>query len=57
MVPVDVLIPYQHGELVALAHAHGFVEQEEHTDAGTRLRARVPIQLAGRYAEFWLDRA
>lgn len=53
MIPVDLLIPYEHGELVALAHTHGFVEQEEHTGAGTHLRGRLPIDLAGRYAAFW----
>src|SRR5690606_26029086 len=35
MIPVDVLIPYNHSDLVALAHEHGFIEHEEHTAAGT----------------------
>lgn len=56
MIPVDVLIPYNHGDLVALAHAHGFVEYEEHLESGTRLRARLPVDLAGRYADYWSDR-
>lgn len=55
MIPVDVLIPYHHGDLLALAHAHGFVEQEEHTEAGTHLRARLPVDLAGRFSAFWFD--
>lgn len=56
MIPVDVLIPYQYGDLVALAHEHGFVEQEEHTESGTHLRARLPVDLAGRFSGFWYDR-
>jgi GTPase len=53
MIPVDVLIPYARSELVALAHKHGFVENEEHTPQGTSLQGRVPFQLAGRYTDFW----
>jgi GTPase len=56
MVPIDVLIPYQHGELVALAHSHGSVEYEEHTATGTHIRGRLPVDLAGRYAEYWTNR-
>ena len=52
MIPVDLLIPYSRGELVALAHTHGFVESEDHTPQGTHLQGRVPFQLAGRYADF-----
>lgn len=53
MAPVDVLIPYKHGELVSLFHEHGFVEQEEHTADGTHLKGRLPVSLAGRYADYW----
>jgi GTPase len=53
MAPIDVLIPYAHGELVALFHEHGFVEQEEHGEAGTHLVGRMPVELAGRYVDYW----
>jgi GTP-binding protein HflX len=53
MVEVDLLIPYSKGELVALAHEHGFVEFEEHTPTGTHLHARLPAALAGRYHSYW----
>lgn len=56
MAPVDVLIPYNHGELVAFFHEHGFVEQEEHTADGTHLIGRMPVSLAGRYADYWTQR-
>ncbi len=53
MAPIDVIIPYNHAELVALAHEHGFVEQEEHGETGTHLVGRLPVELAGRYVEYW----
>ncbi|MEX1021240.1 MAG: GTPase HflX [Litorilinea sp.] len=53
MVPVDLLIPYEKGELVALAHEHGFVENEEHTNTGTHISGRLPVDLAGRFSAYW----
>lgn len=49
---VDVVIPYDRGDLVARLHADGRVQQEEHNAEGTRIRARVPCALAGRLREF-----
>lgn len=49
---VDVLIPYDRGDLVARMHADGRVQQEEHYPEGTRIRARVPVTLAGNLREF-----
>ena len=54
MAHVDVLIPYQRGDLVALMHEHGVVEEEEHTEHGTHLLGRLPVELAGRFAQFWV---
>lgn len=51
---VDVLIPYSRGDLVALMHEHGVVEREEHTETGTHLVGRLPVELAGRYVHFWV---
>jgi GTP-binding protein HflX len=53
MAPMNVLIPYNRGELVALFHEHGFVEQEEHVETGTHLVGRMPVELAGRYVDYW----
>lgn len=53
MAPVDVMIPYAHGDLVALMHEHGFVEKEEHAENGTHLVGRMPVELAGRYTNYW----
>jgi GTP-binding protein HflX len=55
MIPVDLLIPYAHGELVNLAHTHGFIESEEHLEAGTHLQGRIPLELAGRYSSYWFN--
>ncbi len=52
MVRVNVLIPYSRSELVALVHEHGYLDMEEHTDDGTLLQGWLPVQLAGRLAEF-----
>ncbi|MCB0123749.1 MAG: GTPase HflX, partial [Caldilineaceae bacterium] len=55
MAPIDVLIPYAHGELVSFFHQYGFVEREEHTAEGTHLSGRMPVQLAGRFADYWVQ--
>jgi GTPase len=49
---VDVLIPYDRGDLVARVHADGRVQAEEHNPEGTRLRARVPVALAASLRDF-----
>jgi hypothetical protein len=38
-------------------HEHGVVEHEEHTEHGTHLRGCLPIELAGRFAPFWVTAA
>ncbi|MFV0254423.1 MAG: GTPase HflX [Beutenbergiaceae bacterium] len=45
-VEVDVLVPYQRGDLIHRAHVLGDVLSIEHTEQGTRLRARVNGALA-----------
>ncbi|HZC50927.1 MAG TPA: GTPase HflX [Mycobacterium sp.] len=49
---VDVVIPYDRGDLVARVHADGRVQQAEHNAQGTRLVARVPVALAASLREF-----
>ncbi len=51
MVWLDVLIPYDLGELVDLFHRRGLIEKEEHTDAGTRILGGIPRHLMGRFSE------
>jgi GTP-binding protein HflX len=52
---VDVVIPYDRGDLVARLHTGGRVQQEEHNADGTRIRARVPVALAASLREFAAD--
>jgi len=45
-VQVEVVVPYARGDLVNRVHEHGDIDHEEHTAAGTLLRARVDAGLA-----------
>ena len=45
-VAIEVTVPYPRGDLVARAHAEGEVDVVEHTEAGTRIKGRVPAELA-----------
>jgi GTP-binding protein HflX len=49
---VDVVIPYDRGDLVSRVHADGRVQQTEHISDGTRIKARVPVSLAASLREF-----
>jgi len=51
-VAVDVTIPYSRGDLVARLHDDGRVDATEHTEAGTRVKARVPAALAATVGVF-----
>jgi GTP-binding protein HflX len=51
MAQVDVLIPYEQGELVDLFHRRGLIEREEHTEHGTRIAGLIPRELAGHFRE------
>jgi len=50
-VAVDLVIPYSRGDLVSRVHSDGDIQSEEHTGAGTALRARVDEALARELAE------
>ncbi len=51
MVWLDVLIPYEEGELVNLFHRRWLIEREEHTGEGTRIAGRLPRELMGPFYE------
>ncbi|SDX76309.1 GTP-binding protein HflX [Modestobacter sp. DSM 44400] len=51
-VDVDVLVPYDRGDLVARVHRDGEVLTEDHEAEGTRLSARVDAGLAAALAVF-----
>lgn len=52
LTPVEVLLPYEQGALIALFHEKGQVERVEHTRAGVRLSGRLPGRLVARYSPF-----
>ena len=49
---VDVVIPYDRGDLVSRVHADGRVQETEHISDGTRIKARVPVALAASLREY-----
>ena len=51
-IEVDALVPWTQGALVARVHAEGELLATDHTEDGTRLRARVRPDLAGALAEY-----
>ncbi len=51
-VPVDVLLPYDRGDLVSRVHDEGELLEQDHGADGTRVRALVPAALAGELAAY-----
>jgi GTP-binding protein HflX len=49
---VELLVPYDRGDVVAAVHREGEVVSTAHTDDGVRIRARLDPAAAGRLAEF-----
>lgn len=47
MEQIDILLPYSRGDLLSRVHSQGDVIAIEHEERGTRLKARVPLALAG----------
>lgn len=53
-VALDVLIPYDRGDLVAQFHQFGTIESEEYEEAGTHLRGHIPQNHSGPFTAFQL---
>jgi GTP-binding protein HflX len=49
---VELLVPYERGDVVAALHREGEVLVEVHADGGSRLRARLPAPAVTRFEEF-----
>ena len=49
---VELLIPYDHGETLALAHRLGQVLSQEHADGGTSVKVRLPHSEIYRFANW-----
>jgi GTP-binding protein HflX len=52
MEPVDVLLPYERGDLLSLFYQRGQVDHEEHTEAGVRLSGMLPRRLLSLFASY-----
>ncbi len=52
LVDLELLIPYDRGELVAAAHNDGEVLAEVHEEGGVRLKTRIPVEAVHRYEPF-----
>jgi GTPase len=49
---VELVVPYERGDVVAALHREGEVLVEVHSDRGTRLRARLPGPGVTRFGEY-----
>ena len=49
---VELVVPYERGDVLAALHRDGEVIVEVHGDEATRVRARIPEADQGRYREF-----
>jgi GTPase len=54
---IELLVPYDRGDVVAALHREGEVLMESHEDGGTRLRARLDDAGASRFREFEVENA
>jgi GTPase len=52
LMPIEAMVPYSRGDLVAAIHEQGSVEFEDFTVEGTRIVARAPHALASRLRAF-----
>lgn len=51
-VPMDLLVPFDRGEMVSLAHRRCRIMNEEFSESGTRLSLRVPESMVGMFSQF-----
>ena len=51
-VPLNVVIPYDRGDLVAQFHQYGIIENETYEDTGTHLRGSMPQNHSGPFITY-----
>jgi GTP-binding protein HflX len=56
LISIQVRLPYQHGELVALMHRQGRVEREEHSPEGILIEGRIPVRLMATLRPYAVDK-
>ena len=52
LVEVDVLLPYQRGDLLAMLHHRGIVSEEEHAANGMHIIGKIPVRLLPRFSAY-----
>jgi len=51
-IELDLVIPYDRGDILAEAHASGEVVSQRHGDSGTAVTVRLPHEIAGRFRPY-----
>jgi GTP-binding protein HflX len=51
-VEVTAVIPYEHGEIVSMIHKSGHVLDTDYAESGTRIHARVSVEMAARIGQY-----
>ncbi|MDY7527185.1 MULTISPECIES: GTPase HflX [unclassified Cryobacterium] len=51
-IELDLLIPYERGDLIAMLHAQGTVLTTDYAETGTRVRALVTTEIQSQFAPF-----
>jgi GTP-binding protein HflX len=51
-VEVTAVIPYEHGEIVSMIHKSGHVLDTDYVESGTRIHARVSVEMSKRLASY-----
>jgi len=51
-VEVTAVIPYEHGEIVSMIHKSGHVLDTDYVESGTRIHARVSVEMAARIGQY-----
>ena len=51
-VEVTAVIPYDHGEIISMIHKSGHVLDTDYVESGTRIHARVSVEMAARIEQY-----
>jgi GTP-binding protein HflX len=51
MISIDVVIPYNRGDLVALVHNKGIIVHKDHVTEGTHIKGWMPAEIASRFEQ------
>ncbi len=52
MVAIDVMLPFERGDLVSVFHERGLIDEEAHNAQGTRIKGRMPHELLPQFEPY-----